>query len=216
MVNGYGQQLVDRLADHLARSRPARRRAHLRARAEAARATPPRRPRATSTSPRRAVAHPAAQTRAARLLTHEPAKADALHAAAITRRAACVTCCSSRAVPTSGTKRTGATSRVSIASASPRDELQRLLLHRAHGHEHPSALGELLDERLRHRRRTRAHEDRVVRRVLAPADGAVAEEQRHVVRAALWRIASRAICISAGMRSIEKTCATRCASSTVW
>ena len=50
-----------------------------------------------------------------------------------------------------------------------------------------AAVGELLDERLRNVRRRRAHEDRVVRRVLAPPHGAVAEQQRHVAHAGTLR-----------------------------
>ena len=92
---------------------------------------------------------------------------------------------------------------------------ERLLLAVADRNEQPSALGELVEQRLRHRRRAGADEDRVVRRVLAPTDGSVAEQQaRRCCTPARWMF-SRACCISAGIRSIEKTCATRCASSTV-
>ena len=98
--------------------------------------------------------------------------------------------------------------------ALPLRDHELLLRPIADRNEQPSALGELLEQRLRHRRRTRANEDRVVRRVLAPADGSVAQQQRDVSDA-LSLDRSRACCISAGMRSIENTCATRCASSTV-
>ena len=62
-------------------------------------------------------------------------------------------------------------------------EHQTLLLAVAHRHEQSPALGELVDERLRHRRRPGAHENRVVRRVLAPAHAAVAKQERDVAHA---------------------------------
>src|SRR5690348_799520 len=62
------------------------------------------------------------------------------------------------------------------------DEPERLLLLRADGHEHAAAARQLIDEGLRNGRAASADEDRVIGRILAPADSAVAEQHGHVLR----------------------------------
>ena len=133
----------------------------------------------------RSVAHPAREVERARGLTHEPAKSDALHATAhddvnphYWPSPALQPC-----DPTSGTKRTGAISCVSNVSPFRRTTTSFCSAAIADRNEQSSAVGQLLEQRLRHRRRAGADENRVVRRVLAPADGSVAEQQRHVAHA---------------------------------
>ena len=60
---------------------------------------------------------------------------------------------------------------------------QPLLIAIADRNQQPSAFGELVEQRLRHRRRAGGDENRVVGRVLAPPDAAVAEKKRDVVHA---------------------------------
>src|SRR3712207_1108212 len=63
------------------------------------------------------------------------------------------------------------------------EHAQHLLLTAPNGDEQPSTDRELLEQGCRHVRASRTDEDRVVGRVLAPPDRAVAEEERDVLRA---------------------------------
>ena len=131
------------------------------------------------------VVHPTAEPEAPRLLTHEPPKPHALHAAARPHVKVHHDCCSPAVRAKSGTKRTGAISRVSTPPFRCADELEFLLVAVADGNEQAPAVGELIDQRLRKRGRAGADENRIVRRVLAPAERAVAEQQRDVAHAGL-------------------------------
>src|SRR4051812_14995360 len=61
------------------------------------------------------------------------------------------------------------------------DANERLLFGVTDGNHQASADGQLLDERLRNLRAAGGDEDTVIRRVLAPADGAVKPLYRRVV-----------------------------------
>ena len=98
------------------------------------------------------VRDPAAQSEPPRLLAHEPPKADALHASGDPDVKRAHVCCSQPWVPKRGTKRTGAMSEIRTSVPRRCDELEYLLIEAAHRHDHPAAIGELLDEWLRNRR----------------------------------------------------------------
>ena len=80
----------------------------------------------------------------------------------------------SSALPVIGTNRTGSTARFSSLPARFSQQDQLLRARRPHRNDHPPALLELVDQRLRHVIRRARHDDRIERRRLRPALVAIA------------------------------------------
>ena len=82
--------------------------------------------------------------------------------------------------PTSLTNTHAECSLVRISPVDLLDELEHLAGGVPHRHHHPPALGELLEERRRHARPSRRHQDALERRLVRPAQRAVRRPHPHV------------------------------------